>query len=56
MMTSTTTHTPGNPNLASPHLQLELYRFVELADQTHNFQNGLDLYYQLLNTLNKYIR
>lgn len=56
MMTSATTHTPGNPNLASPHLQLELYRFVERADQTYNFQNGLDLYYQLLNTLNKHIR
>lgn len=56
MMTKSTNLQPGPPNRTNRELQLELYQFVKRADQTYNFSNGLDLYYQLLNTLNKHIR
>jgi hypothetical protein len=56
MMKSSNQLQPGELNRVTTPLQLELYKFVQLADKTYNFPNGLDVYYQLLNTLNKHIR
>ena len=55
-MKSSNSLKPGELNLVTSKLQLELYKFVLLADQAYNFQNGLDVYYHLLNTLNKHIK
>ena len=56
MMKSSNKLQPGEPNRTNHVLQVELYKFVKLADQTYNFPNGLDVYYQMLNVLNKHIR
>ena len=55
MMTKSPNLQPGLINRTNKELQAELYKFVQRADETYNFPNGLDVYYQLLNTLNKYI-
>jgi hypothetical protein len=56
MMKSSNGLEPGELNRATRELQLELYKFVLLADKTYNFPNGLDVYYNMLNTLNKHIQ
>ena len=56
MMKSSNQLQPGNVNRITPELQLELYKFVKLADQVYEWPNGLDVYYHMLNTLNEHIK
>jgi hypothetical protein len=54
MMKSSTQYVAGDINTVPPHVQVQLYKWVKDLDRTHNFYNGLDVYYQLLTVLNKH--
>jgi hypothetical protein len=54
MMKSNTQYVAGDTNTVPPHVQVQLYKLVTELDHTHQFPNGLDVYYQLLAVLNKH--
>jgi hypothetical protein len=54
MMKSNTQYVAGDANTVPQTAQVQLYKLVQDLDRTHNFYNGLDLYYQLLTVLNKH--
>jgi len=53
-MKSSTQYVAGDTNTVPPTVQVQLYRLVKDLDRTHQFANGLDVYYQLLVVLNKH--
>jgi hypothetical protein len=54
MMKSNTQYVAGDANTVPPSVQVQLYKWVKDLDATHQFPNGLDVYYQLLTVLNKH--
>jgi hypothetical protein len=54
MMKSSTQYVAGDTNTVPPTAQVQLYKLVKDLDAAHNFHSGLDLYYQLLQVLNKH--
>jgi hypothetical protein len=54
MMKSSTQYVAGDANTVPQTAQVQLYKLVTELDRTHNFHSGLDLYYQLLQVLNKH--